>query len=85
MAIKNRKRLSTSLIYEHFEFLTEICDKNKQKQSVIIERGLELLNNSKHLPSDKKPVTKIKKTDFKKWAPVDSNGEVPVEEQIHIY
>lgn len=43
MAIKNRKRLSTSLSYEHFEFLTEVCDKNKQKQSVIIEMGLELL------------------------------------------
>ncbi|MDK0913493.1 hypothetical protein P5F44_10135 [Clostridium perfringens] len=43
MAIKNRKRLSTSLSYEHFEFLTEVCDKNKQKQSVIIEIGLELL------------------------------------------
>ena len=43
MAIKNRKRLSTSLSYKHFEFLTEVCDKNKQKQSVIIEMGLELL------------------------------------------
>ena len=43
MAIKNRKRLSTSLSYEHFEFLTEVCDKNKQKQSIIIEIGLELL------------------------------------------
>ena len=43
MAIKNRKRLSTSLSYEHFEFLTEVCDKNKQKQSIIIEMGLELL------------------------------------------
>lgn len=43
MAIKNRKRLSTSLSYEHFGFLTEVCDKNKQKQSVIIEMGLELL------------------------------------------
>lgn len=43
MAITNRKRLSTSLSYEHFEFLTEVCDKNKQKQSVIIEMGLELL------------------------------------------
>ena len=43
MALKNRKRLSTSLSYEHFEFLTEVCDKNKQKQSVIIEMGLELL------------------------------------------
>ena len=41
MAIKNRKRLSTSLSYEHF--LTEVCDKNKQKQSIIIEMGLELL------------------------------------------
>ena len=43
MAIKNRKRLSTSLSYEHFEFLTEVCDKNKQKQSIIIEMCLELL------------------------------------------
>lgn len=43
MAITNRKRLSTSLSYEHFDFLTEVCDKNKQKQSVIIEMGLELL------------------------------------------
>ena len=43
MAIKNRKRVSTSLSYEHFEFLTEVCDKNKQKQSIIIEMGLELL------------------------------------------
>ena len=43
MAIKNRKRLSTSLSYEHFEFLTEVCDKNKQKQSVIVEIGLDLL------------------------------------------
>ncbi|MBX7332421.1 hypothetical protein [Clostridium chauvoei] len=43
MAIKNRKRLSTSLSYQHFEFLTEVCDKNKQKQSIIIEMGLELL------------------------------------------
>ena len=43
MAIKNRKRLSTSLSYEHFEFLTEVCDKNKQKQSIIIKMGLELL------------------------------------------
>lgn len=38
MAITNRKRLSTSLSYEHFDFLTEVCDKNKQKQSVIIEK-----------------------------------------------
>ena len=43
MAITNRKRLSTSLSYEHFDFLTEVCDKNKQKQSIIIEMGLELL------------------------------------------
>ena len=43
MAIKNRKRLSTSLSYEHFEFLTEVGDKNKQKHSIIIEMGLELL------------------------------------------
>lgn len=43
MAITNRKRLSTSLSYEHFDFLTEVCDKNKQKQSVIVEIGLDLL------------------------------------------
>ncbi|WP_195429257.1 MULTISPECIES: hypothetical protein [unclassified Clostridium] len=43
MAITNRKRLSTSLSYEHFEFLAQVCDRNKQKQSVIIEMGLELL------------------------------------------
>lgn len=43
MAITNRKRLSTSLSYEHFDFLTDVCDKNKQKQSVIVEIGLDLL------------------------------------------
>ena len=43
MAITNRKRLSTALSYEHFDFLTEVCDKNKQKQSVIVEIGLDLL------------------------------------------
>lgn len=43
MAITNRKRLSTSLSYEHFDFLTEVCEKNKQKQSVIVEIGLDLL------------------------------------------
>ena len=43
MAITNRKRLNTSLSFEHFEFLTSVCDKNKQKQSVIVEIGLELL------------------------------------------
>lgn len=43
MAITKRKRLSTSLSYQHFDFLSHVCTENKQTQSVIIEIALDLL------------------------------------------
>lgn len=43
MAIVNRKRLSTSLSHKHFDFLTKVCEDNMQKQSIIIEIALDLL------------------------------------------
>ncbi len=43
MAVVHRKRLSTSVSKEHFEFLNKTCENNKQKQSAIIEIALDLL------------------------------------------
>lgn len=43
MAVVNRKRLNTTLTNEHFEFLSEVCEVNKQKQSVVVEIALDLL------------------------------------------
>ncbi len=48
MAVVNRKRLSTSLSHEHFDFLTEVCEDNMQKQSVVIEIALDLLKKELH-------------------------------------
>ncbi|MDB2099823.1 hypothetical protein [Clostridium paraputrificum] len=43
MAVVHRKRLSTSLSQEHFSYLNELCESNKQKQSAIVEIALDLL------------------------------------------
>lgn len=45
MAVVNRKRLGSTLSHEHYDFLSEVCDKNKQKQSVILELALDLLKD----------------------------------------
>lgn len=43
MAVVNRKRIGSSLSFEHFEFLEKVCKNNRQKQSVILELALDLL------------------------------------------
>lgn len=43
MAVVNRKRLSTSLSHEHFNYLNDLCEENRQKQSAIVEIALDLL------------------------------------------
>lgn len=43
MAVVHRKRISTSLSNEHFEYLNQLCEDNKQKQSAILEIALDLL------------------------------------------
>lgn len=62
MAIVNRKRLSTSLSYKHFNFLTQVCEDNMQKQSVIIEIALDLLQKE----LDKKNLYEIMKENSNK-------------------
>ena len=43
MAVVNRKRICTSISFEHYDYLTKVCDDNKQKQSAVLEIALDLL------------------------------------------
>lgn len=45
MAVVHRKRLSTSLSNEHFQFLNSVCEENKQTQSAVIEIALDILKD----------------------------------------
>lgn len=43
MAVVNRKRICTSISFDHYEDLIKVCEDNKQKQSAVLEIALDLL------------------------------------------
>ncbi|MFR5154401.1 MAG: hypothetical protein ACLTF2_07730 [Clostridia bacterium] len=43
MAVVNRKRICTSISFEHYDNLMKVCEDNKQKQSAVLEIALDLL------------------------------------------
>lgn len=53
MAVVNRKRICTSISFEHYDNLMKVCEDNKQKQSAVLEIALDLLkkemDNGKNL------------------------------------
>lgn len=81
--IAERTTISIATVKRCIKKLVELGYMVVEKQKAKIG-NFNKYTNFKHLDSDKKPVTKIQKTDVKKGTPVDSNGEVPVEGQIHI-
>lgn len=81
--IAERTTISIATVKRCIKKLVELGYMVVEKQKAKIG-NFNKYTNFKHLVSDKKPVTKTQKTEVKKEIPVDSNGEVPVEWQIHI-
>lgn len=81
--IAERTTISIATVKRSIKKLVELGYMVVEKQKAKIG-NFNKYTNFKHLVSDKKPVTKTQKTEVKKEIPVDSNGEVPVEGQIHI-
>lgn len=81
--IAERTTISIATVKRSIKKLVELGYMVVEKQKAKIG-NFNKYTNFKHLVLDKKPVTKTQKTDVKKGTPVDSNGEVPVEGQIHI-
>lgn len=81
--IAERTTISIATVKRSIKKLVELGYVVVEKQKAKIG-NFNKYTNFKHLVSDKKSVVKTEKTDVKKRTPVDSNGEVPVEGQIHI-
>lgn len=81
--IAERTTISIATVKRGIKKLVELGYMVVEKQKAKIG-NFNRYTNFKHLVLDKKQVTKIQKDEGKKVAPVDSNGEVPVEGQIHI-
>lgn len=81
--IAERTIISIATVKRSIKKLVELGYVVVEKQKAKIG-NFNKYTNFKHLVSDKKSVVKTEKTDVKKRTPVDSNGEVPVEGQIHI-
>lgn len=81
--IAERTTISIATVKRSIKKLVELGYMVVEKQKARIG-NFNKYTNFKYLVSDKKSVTKTQKTDAKNGDPVDSNGEVPVEGQIHI-
>ena len=81
--IAERTIISIATVKRSIKKLVELGYVVVEKQKAKIG-NFNKYTNFKYLVSDKKPVTKTQKIDVKKGTPVDSNGEFPVEGQIHI-
>lgn len=81
--IAERTTISIATVKRSVKKLVELGYMVVEKQKAKIG-NFNKYTNFKHLVSDKKLVTKTQKTDVKMGTPVDSNGEAPVEGQIHI-
>lgn len=81
--IAERTTVSIATVKRSVKKLVELGYMVVEKQKAKIG-NYNKYTNFKHLVSDKKLVTKESKGKGKKEAPIDSNGEAPVEGQIHI-
>ena len=81
--IAERTTISIATVKRSIKKLVELGYMVVKKQKAKVG-NFNKYTNFKHLASDKKTVTKIQKTDVKNGNPIDSNGEIPVEGQIHI-
>lgn len=78
--IAERTTISVATVKRSIKKLVELGYMMVEKQKAKIG-NFNKYTNFKHLVLDKESATK---TEIKKVSPVDSNGEVPVEGQIHI-
>ena len=81
--IAERTTVSIATVKRSVKKLVELGYMVVEKQKAKIG-NYNKYTNFKHLVSDKKASLKTEKAEDKKGTPVDSNGEVPVEGQIHI-
>lgn len=81
--IAERTTVSIATVKRSVKKLVELGYMIVEKQKAKIG-NYNKYTNFKHLVSDKKASLKTEKAEDKKGTPVDSNGEVPVEGQIHI-